>query len=112
VPRRPEDPKWTDPGLLVMASLAEGSKHGYAMLQDIQTTTGYRMGPGTLYGALARLEERGLIEALEAADPRRRPYRLTSRGVAVLSEQLDTMRRFAAMGRRRLDRGIPAFGLA
>jgi DNA-binding PadR family transcriptional regulator len=105
VPRRAEDPKWTDPGLLVMGSLAQGVKHGYAILQDVEATSGVRLGPGTLYGALARLEERGLIEALEASDPRRRPYGLTARGATVLAEQAESMRRFAALSRRRLRRG-------
>ena len=103
MPRRAEDPRWTDPGLLVMGSLSSGPKHGYAIIQDVEETTGNRLGPGTLYGALARLEERGLIEALEEEDRSpRRPYRLTSRGVAVLEEQLEGMRRFAALGRQRL----------
>ena len=106
MPRRAEDPRWTDPGLLVMGSLTNGPKHGYAIIQDVEETTGNRMGPGTLYGALARLEERGLIEALEedGSGSPRRPYRLTARGVTVLEEQLEGMRRFAALGRRRLRR--------
>lgn len=112
MPRRAEDPRWTDPGLLVLGSLAGQPRHGYAILQDVREVTGVALGPGTLYGALARLEERGLIEALEGDDPRRRPYRLTARGVAVLEEQLDGMRRFSALGRRRLVRGAPALGLA
>ncbi|HUY25751.1 MAG TPA: PadR family transcriptional regulator [Candidatus Saccharimonadales bacterium] len=102
MPRRTADPKWSDPGLLVMGSLAEGARHGYAVIQDVEATTGVRLGPGTLYGVLARLEERGLIEALEAADSRRRPYRLTARGREVLDEQLESMRLFAAVGQRRL----------
>jgi len=102
VPRRVEDPNWTDPGLLVMASLAEGAKHGYAIIQDVEATSGIRLGPGTLYGALSRLERRGLIEPLDSVDPRRRPYQLTPHGSGVLAERLETMRRFAAMGRKRL----------
>ena len=102
MPRKAEDPNWSDPGLLVIASLAGGARHGYAIIQDVAETSGVRLGPGTLYGALARLEERGLIEALEAEDSRRRPYRLTSRGHAVLEQQLESMSRFAAMGRQRL----------
>ena len=109
MPRRAEDPRWTDPGLLVMGSLAEGAKHGYAILQDVQHTSGVQMGPGTLYGALARLEERGLIEALEARDPRRRPYRLTARGATVLAEQVESMQRFTALSRRRMARGTVAW---
>lgn len=104
MPRRADDPKWSDPGLLVMGSLADSAKHGYAILQDVEDATGVRLGPGTLYGVLARLEERGLIEALDADDPRRRPYRLSPRGLTVLEEQLEGMRRFATVGRRRLAR--------
>jgi len=110
VPRHAADPKWTDPGLLVMGSLADGPKHGYAMVQDLEESTGVRLGPGTLYGAIARLEARGLIEPLEAADSRRRPYRLTARGVEVLGRQLADMQRFAGIGRRRLARLAPVFG--
>jgi DNA-binding PadR family transcriptional regulator len=85
-----------------MTSLAERCKHGYAIIQDVQTTTGVRLGPGTLYGVLSRLEQRGLIEPLDSGDLRRRPYRLTPRGAAVLAGRLEDMRRFAAMGRSRL----------
>jgi DNA-binding PadR family transcriptional regulator len=112
VPRRADDPKWTDPGLLVMASLAEGAKHGYAILRDVEGSSGVRLGPGTLYGALARLEERGLIEPLDGSDPRRRLYRLTARGASVLADQVESMRRFANLSRRRLARGDVAWGLA
>lgn len=111
MPRRVEDPNWTDPGLLVMASLAEGARHGYAIIQDVEATTGVRLGPGTLYGALSRLEQRGLIEQLDSDDQRRRPYRLTTRGSAVLSERLEHMRRFAALGAKRLA-ASPTLGLA
>lgn len=113
MPRRPEDPRWTDPGLLVMGSLAEGPKHGYAIIGDVEGTSGVRLGPGTLYGALARLEERGLIQAQESEDSRRRPYQLTARGSSVLAAQLDEMRRFAALGARRLAaRPVPRLDLA
>jgi DNA-binding PadR family transcriptional regulator len=107
VPRVADDPKWTDPGLLVMGSLAAGPKHGYAMVQDVVETTGVRLGPGTLYGAIARLEARGLIEAVDGGDSRRRPYKLTARGVEVLERQLAGMQRFAGLGRQRLTRLSP-----
>ena len=84
-----------------MASLAEGPKHGYAITRDVQEIAGVTLGPGTLYGAIARLEERGLIEALDA-DDRRRPYRLTGSGAAVLREQLTGQQRVASVGLRRL----------
>ena len=109
MPRHAGDPKWTDPGLLVMGSLTDGPKHGYLIIQDVEASTGVRLGPGTLYGALARLEERGLVEALDEPGDGRRPYRLTVRGVAVLEEQLEGMRRFAALGRRRLNRTTPVW---
>lgn len=93
--------RFSDPSLLILASLAGGPKHGYAMMEDIEAMAGVRLGPGTLYGALARLERRGLIEPIEAED-RRRPYRLTGVGVTVLREQLASLSQFAAMGLRRL----------
>jgi DNA-binding PadR family transcriptional regulator len=93
--------RFSDPSLLILASLAGGPKHGYAMTEDIEQMSGVALGPGTLYGALARLERRGLIEALPA-DERRRPYRITALGVAALREQLTQIERFAATGLRRL----------
>jgi DNA-binding PadR family transcriptional regulator len=96
--------RWAEPGLLVLASLADGAKHGYAITADIAEQVGVTLGPGTLYAALARLEERGLIEALPA-ERRRRPYRLTAAGAAELSAQAVRMQRLAALslGRLRLD---------
>lgn len=90
-----------DPSLLILASLAEGPKHGYAITRDVDEIAGVKLGPGTLYGAIARLEERGLIEPLEA-DDRRRPYRLTGSGAAELREQLTAQERVARVGLRRL----------
>jgi DNA-binding PadR family transcriptional regulator len=76
-----------DPGLLVLISLADGPKHGHAILQDVTEFAGLRLGPGTLYGALARLEEAGWIAALPT-EGRRRPYRLTKTGEAALRSRL------------------------
>ncbi len=90
-----------DPSLLILASLAECPKHGYAMIEDVERFAGIRLGPGTLYGALTRLVERGLIEAIET-DDRRRPYRLTGLGRTVLESQLEAMRAVADTGLRRL----------
>ena len=91
----------SDPSLLIMASLAEGPKHGYAITRDVKEMAGVKLGPGTLYGAIARLEQRGLIEPLESED-RRRPYRLTGSGAAVLREQLTALERVARLGLSRL----------
>jgi DNA-binding PadR family transcriptional regulator len=96
--------RFSDPSLLVMSSLADGPKHGYAMTKDIQGFAGVVLGPGTLYGALARLQHQGLIEALPA-DDRRRPYRLSDRGAEVLAAQLAALQRVAATGLRRLAGG-------
>ena len=76
-----------DPGLLLMISLAGGPKHGHAMLLDVAEFAGVRLGPGTLYGALSRLEEQRLVAPLPG-DGRRRPYRLTPRGRRTLGERL------------------------
>ncbi len=91
----------TDPGLLVLSSLAGGPKHGYAITRDVEEVSGVRLGPGTLYGALSRLEGRGLIEAIPSED-RRRPYKITSAGSAALAEQLQMLDRVVDTGLRRL----------
>jgi DNA-binding PadR family transcriptional regulator len=91
----------TDPGLLVLSSLAEGPKHGYAITQDVEEVSGVKLGPGTLYGALSRLEGKGLIEPMPA-EARRKPYRLTSEGSAALSEQLEMLGRVVDTGLSRL----------
>jgi DNA-binding PadR family transcriptional regulator len=99
--RRRDDVGWADPALLILGSLAGGPKHGYAMVQDIEQTAGVRLGPGTLYGALARLEERGHVRALPG-DDRRRPYEITAAGAEILQQRLEVMRSFAARGLARL----------
>jgi DNA-binding PadR family transcriptional regulator len=90
-----------DPAVLVLTSLAGGPKHGYAITRDVADTVGVSLGPGTLYGALARLEEDGLIQALPA-EGRRRPYRITAAGQSALAEQAHRMRTVAELGLRRL----------
>ena len=92
----------SDPTLLVLASLADGEKHGYAMMEDIQAMTGVRLGPGTLYGALARLEQDGLIESMPA-DERRRPYRLTAQGAVFLRKYLASLKKIVTLGLKRLE---------
>ncbi len=91
----------TDPALLILASLAEGEKHGYAMMEDIATYAGVALGPGTLYGAITRLEEKRWIRPVKSAD-RRQPYAITAAGRRHLDEQLRAMERFVTAGRDRL----------
>ena len=93
---------YSDPPLLVLASLAGGPKHGHAMIEDIAGMCGTRLGPGTLYGAIARLEQLGWIEPLPPEE-RRRPYRITSAGLRVLRAKLATLQQFAQAGLGRLE---------
>ena len=91
----------TDPNLLILASLAEGDKHGYAIIGDVQAFAGIRLGAGTLYGAITRLEAQGWIRALDS-DDRRRPYRLTAEGRRALEEQTAALDRVLRTAQRRL----------
>ena len=93
--------RFTEPALLILISLADGPKHGYAMTEDIADFGDVRFGPGTLYGAITRLESRGLIERLEA-DDRRNPYRLTAMGEKALRARLASIQAVARVGQRRL----------
>jgi DNA-binding PadR family transcriptional regulator len=86
---------------LVLTSLAGGNKHGYALMQDIEEFTGLRLGPGTLYGTLSRLEAEGFIAPLPD-DDRRRPYRLTGAGAEALEVQLSANQDLARLGLKRI----------
>ena len=93
--------RFAEPSLYILVSLSDGPRHGYAIMTDVEAISGTRMGPGTLYGALARLERRGLVEALPPED-RRRPYRLTGLGATTLETQLEHLSSFARTGLSRL----------
>lgn len=90
----------SDPGLLILISLAAGERHGYAMMQDIRDFCGASVGPGTLYGAIARLESAGLIAGVDSPD-RRRPYRLTGEGARELSRRMEEYRSLIDIARAR-----------
>jgi DNA-binding PadR family transcriptional regulator len=94
--RRPNDPP-----VLILTSLVAGPKHGHALAKDIEEFAGVSLGPGALYGAITRLEERGLIEPLHS-DDRRRPYRITAGGTAALAGAVADMRQIAEVGASRL----------
>jgi len=97
--------RFAEPSLYILVSLSDGPKHGYAIMSDVEAISGLPLGPGTLYAALSRLEQRGLIEALDPVD-RRRPYRLTALGASTLEAQLDGLAGFARIGLERLKGGV------
>jgi DNA-binding PadR family transcriptional regulator len=95
-------PVTNDPNLLVLVSLAAGPRHGHAILLDVAAFAGVRLGPGTLYGAIGRLEADGLIEPM-ANEGRRRPYRLTDRGRSSLAGRLRGLNEAVQTGLRRIE---------
>ncbi|MGA8206441.1 MAG: PadR family transcriptional regulator [Candidatus Dormiibacterota bacterium] len=103
--KQPGQPTWRDPGLLVLTTLVDRPRHGYSVVQEVRKQAGVTLGPGTLYGALSRLEAYGLVESLPA-DGRRRPYRLTEKGRQLVEAQLDGMARFLRMNGHTEERGL------
>jgi DNA-binding PadR family transcriptional regulator len=97
--------RWADPPLLVLASLADEPKHGYAITQDVADTMGVRLSAGTLYAVISRLEAQGLIEPMDPVD-RRRPYRITMAGAEALARQSARMSQVASLAQTRLGRGF------
>lgn len=93
--------RFGEPGVLVLLSLTDGPKHGYAITADVLQQTGVRLGPGTLYGSLTKLADRGLVVAL-ASDDRRRPYEITDSGRDALAAQLSTWSRVVRTGAARM----------
>jgi DNA-binding PadR family transcriptional regulator len=93
--------RFAEPALMILISLADGQKHGYAMTDDIEEIAGVRFGPGTLYGAITRLEGKGLIQRLDS-DDRRNPYKLTGLGEKALRARLASLQAVARIGQRRL----------
>ena len=99
----------------ILLALADGDRHGYSILQEVETRSGgaVSLHAGTLYRALARLLESDLIEELESLsrgeDERRRYYRLTSRGIAVARAEVGRLEgQLAAARTRRLLKGVRA----
>jgi DNA-binding PadR family transcriptional regulator len=95
--------RFAEPAMLVLVSLSDGPRHGYAIMADVEAFSGSALGPGTLYAVLARLEQAGLVEPLPAEE-RRRPYRITAAGRAALAAQLSQMEEFLRVSRSRLPR--------
>jgi DNA-binding PadR family transcriptional regulator len=93
--------RFSEPTLFILISLADSDKHGYAIMEDIEQTYGNKIGPGTLYGAISRLEEQELIEALPSED-RRKPYQITEKGKKYLEEKLKEIETVTKIGFQRL----------
>jgi DNA-binding PadR family transcriptional regulator len=91
----------SDRSILILTSLADAPKHGYALIKDIEDFAGIKLGAGTLYSALAMLEKSGLVEALPAEE-RRRPYQITAAGREQLRVRLTEAARIAKVGLRRI----------
>jgi DNA-binding PadR family transcriptional regulator len=85
---------------MILISLADGQSAA-AINDDIEQVAGVRLGPGTLYGAITRLEGRGLIQRMDS-DDRRNPYKLTALGEKALRARLASLQAIARIGQRRL----------
>jgi DNA-binding PadR family transcriptional regulator len=97
------------PTFLILAGLAEQPRHGYGIVQVVSDLSAgeVKLRPGTLYGALERLAEQGLIEVdhEEAVEGRlRRYYRLTTQGATALGAEIDRLQRHADAAREQLRR--------
>jgi len=95
------DPKWSDPALLILGSLADGPKRGLTILQDVEATLGLKIGERNVYATLIRLTDRGLIEGVRGNLTRRYPFRLTERGDEYLRQQIIEMLGFVIEYTRR-----------
>jgi len=92
--------RFADPSLLILTSLSDSPKHGYAIMTDVAAFSGVSMEPGTLYGALSRLERRGWVRPL-VTEERRRPYEITAAGQEILAEQVKSMQQIVKVARLR-----------
>jgi DNA-binding PadR family transcriptional regulator len=90
--------------LHILLALADGESHGYGIMQEVEARTSgeVRLGPGTLYGALRRLREDGLIEERPGPDARRRTYRLTAFGRKVARLEVERLEGLYASAKAKL----------
>jgi DNA-binding PadR family transcriptional regulator len=95
--------KYRDTTMLILLSLSESDKHGYGIMEDMRDNFHIDYGPGTLYGAITRLEKDGLIEPVGATG-RRVPYHITSSGIELLRSHIESLRAFVSIGSERLAR--------
>lgn len=93
--------RFSEPTLFILISLADGNKHGYAIMEDIERSYDIKLGPGTLYGAISRMEKSKLIRAIPSQD-RKKPYQITSDGRQYLKEKLKEIEIVTKLGFERL----------
>lgn len=93
--------RFSEPTLFILISLVESNKHGYAIMEDIENSYGVKVGPGTLYGAISRMEKLKFIEAIPSGD-RKKPYQITSEGRKFLQEKLKEIEQVTKLGFKRL----------
>lgn len=86
----------------ILLAMADGHTHGYAIGQAVEEVSGRRMGPGTLYGSLQRMERDGLVEeVLDSDEERRKPFVMTAEGRRALEAEAARIDRLAALARSR-----------
>lgn len=93
--------RFSEPTLFILISLAEENKHGYAIMEDIENSYAVKIGPGTLYGAISRMEKKQLIQAVATQD-RKKPYQITAEGRVYLEEKLKEIENVTKIGFQRL----------
>ena len=105
--------------LHILLALADGEKHGYAIMSEVEVVTegSVTMGPGTLYGTVKRMLNAGLVEETderpdpELDDERRRYYRLTGLGERVLDAEVARMEQLTRTATARRIVGSRRLGL-
>ncbi|RIK41346.1 MAG: PadR family transcriptional regulator [Chloroflexi bacterium] len=105
-------PPLREPTFFILLSISTEKKHGYAILQDVETLSRgkIRLSNGTLYGALTRLQDQGLIERVASDEAQtggkpRKAYRLTQDGLAVLRAEVARLNGLVQIARLHLPEG-------
>ncbi|MBA2301085.1 MAG: PadR family transcriptional regulator [Acidobacteria bacterium] len=86
----------------ILLALSDGPLHGYAVMQEVEASAGFPMGPGTIYGTLERLESSGFVKEVAAAgEARRRTFALQPAGRAALQDEARRLSRLASLVRSK-----------
>ena len=98
-----KDPSPLTPAVFhILLALADGPRHGYAIMQAVDASSGSEMGPGTIYGSLQRMEEAGLVKEVAArSDDRRRLFALHAAGRRALQLEAERLAKLAALVRAK-----------